>query len=305
MVRQLSTVIAFTVIVSVSTHCRAGRGKTHVAPNGQFSVQVESGGTALPVYTHRGKSYVEGYFGAPYGIRISNHTGSRVEAVVTVDGRDVITGKVGDYRSGRGYVIDPYDSVLVDGFRTTWDNVAAFTFTDVGDSYAARMGDASNVGVIGVAVFKERAFRPRPAPIPDPLPRRHFRDQGLGTGYGGSAPSAPKSSARGGAAESEAFDSSEGYAATERRHRQGLGTQYGQDTYSPTTSTTFVRATRRPTALLAIRYDDREGLIALGVLPRPYQPPRPYYRRKPLPDPFPRSPEPVTFAPPPPRYDWE
>jgi hypothetical protein len=90
----------------------------------------------------------------------------------------------------------------------------------------------------------------------------------------------------------------------ESEHSQGLGTAYGEDTYSPSSSTTFERRSRRPSTVLAIRYDDREGLYALGVLPRPYYP-RPYHR-KPKPDPFPHSPEPVTFAPPPPpRYYWE
>jgi hypothetical protein len=242
---------------------------------------------------------VEGHWGNTYAIRVYNHTSSRIEAVVTVDGRDVITGKAGNYKKGRGYVISPYDSVLIDGFRTSWSNVAAFRFTDVGDSYAARMGDASNVGVIGVAIFKEKTYRPKPIPYA----RQKKYDQGLGTGYGKSAPATPESkssgSARGGAAEMDDY----GYAPSPRRHRQGLGTEYGHDTYSPSTTTSFTRASRRPRAMLAIRYDDREGLIALGVLPRPY--PRPYYYPKPKPDPFPHSPDPVTFAPPPPRYYWE
>jgi len=300
--RALSVITAVVAIAAFSTHCHAGRGKRNVSSGGEYSFEIISGGMTLPVYNHRGRSYVEGRFGDTYAIRVYNHTGSRVEAVVTVDGRDVITGKVGNYKSGRGYVIAPYDSVLIDGFRTSWSNVAAFRFTDVGDSYAARMGDASNVGVIGVAVFKEKTYRPTPPPIY--YPRRKDYEQGLGTGYGRGAPAAPESksadSAKRGAAESEGYGGYD-YAPTPRRHRQGIGTEYGDDTYSPATSTSFTRDSSRPRAVLAVRYDDREGLIALGVLPRPH--PRPYYHPKP--DPFPNSPEPVTFAPPPPRYYWE
>lgn len=300
--------VFMSLFIACGGDAQAGsRGKRHISGNGQFSFQLESGGRVLPVYTHKGYSYVEGTYGDYYAIRVFNHTGERVEAVVTVDGRDVISGNVGNYKQGRGYVISPYDSVLIDGFRTNWSNVAAFRFTDIGDSYAARMGDASNVGVIGVAIFKEKQYRPRPMPrIPEPYHNRRDRakrSQGLGTGYGESAPSpaAPKSSSRGtggGACDAEAAE--DGYAS------QGLGTEYGQQTYSPSTRTTFTRSSRRPSAILAVRYDDREGLYAKGVLPRPTRP-HPYYRRPGRPEPFPQSPEPVTFAPPPPpRYDyWE
>jgi hypothetical protein len=301
----MSLIIVTIAVIGFSTHCHAGRAKRNVSSNGEFSFQIEAQGRVLPVYNHRGRSYVEGHWGETYAIRVFNHTSSRVEAVVTVDGRDVITGKPGDYKKGRGYVISPYDSVLIDGFRQSWSNVAAFRFTDVGDSYAARMGDASNVGVVGVAVFKEKTYR-RPKPTPTPFPRDTYKkrhSQGLGTGYGRGAPSSESESApRGGAAKSEAYGM---YDDNAPRHRQGLGTEYGHSTYSPSTSTTFTRASRRPSALLALRYDDREGLIALGVLPRPV--PRPYYYNppRPRPDPFPYTPEPVTFAPPPPPYYWE
>ncbi len=310
MSRGFLMVVLTSLIVACSGDAQAGsRGKRHLSSGGEFSFQLESGGRVLPVYTHKGRSYVEGSFGDDYAIRVFNHTGQRVEAVVTVDGRDVISGSVGNYKQGRGYVISPYDSVLIDGFRTNWSNVAAFRFTDIGDSYAARMGDASNVGVIGVAIFKEKQYRPRPLPpqrIPEPYydrRERAKRSQRLGTGYGQAtpAPASPKSSSRGyggGTYEAEAADRD--YAS------QGLGTEYGRQTYSPSSRTTFTRSARRPSAILAVRYDDREGLLAKGVLPRPTRP-RPYYQRRSRPEPFPQSPEPVTFAPPPPpRYDyWE
>ncbi len=60
----------------------------------------------------------------------------------------------------RGYVLAPYGRVLIRGFRTSRLAVAAFRFGSVANSYAARTGDARNVGVVGVAVFSEL---PRPA----------------------------------------------------------------------------------------------------------------------------------------------
>src|SRR4029077_923714 len=42
------------------------------------------------------------------------------------------------------------------GWRKSLERTAAFYFTDLGDSYAARTGRPGNVGVIGVAVFREK-----------------------------------------------------------------------------------------------------------------------------------------------------
>lgn len=262
----------------------------HVSPHNEFSFRVESFGRTLPIHTHRGTSYVEGVKGQSYQVRVFNHTGGRVEAVVTVDGRDVVSGQYGDYRTARGYVIPPYGSVLIDGFRKSWNNVAAFHFTDVDDSYAARMGDASNVGVIGVAVFKEKGYR-RPYHPPIAMDRARRSSSGAEAGSGYKAPSAKKS-APSYSAEAERPEES----------TQGLGTGWGQDTYSPATSTKFTRARRRPDSILAVRYDDRYGLIDKGVIVIP--PPPRYTPPRPSPDPFPASP-PAFAPPPPPRYYWE
>ena len=283
----MKTVVAMVAVTIALSANAESRGKRNTSSSGAYSFRVESRGRILPVYNHNGRSYVEGTFGNTYAIRVFNHTGNRVEAVVTVDGRDVVSGKVGNFRNGRGYVIDPYDSVLIEGFRQSWSNVAAFTFTSVNNAYATRMGDGSNVGVIGVALFKEQRYRPRPAPTYIP---RAEPSQGLGTGYGRSS-------------EAKRSSSPKGYrqkAAPEMEDSQGLGTEYGETTYAPSTQTTFRRASTRPHAILAMRYDDRAGLIALGVLPRP----RPQYHRYPKPNPFPGSPEPVSFAPPPPPRQW-
>ena len=56
----------------------------------------------------------------------------------------------------RGYLIDPWASLQIDGFRRSQSAVAAFRFGAVKDSYAARKGNDRNVGVIGVAFFHER-----------------------------------------------------------------------------------------------------------------------------------------------------
>ena len=124
--------------------------------NGYVSVQIVDGsGNALAGLTQGARSFVVGHSGDRYSIRVMNHSSERFEVLATVDGLDVIDGRVGSY-SKRGYLIDAYGTLDIDGFRRSSDAVAAFRFGTVRDSYAARTGSDRNVGVIGVAIFRER-----------------------------------------------------------------------------------------------------------------------------------------------------
>ena len=83
---------------------------------GGVSVQLEDEhGRRLNTYNHGGTTYVLGQMGRRYNVRVFNRTAKRIETVVTVDGRDVISGQIGNYADQRGYVINP-DSV-VEGFH--------------------------------------------------------------------------------------------------------------------------------------------------------------------------------------------
>jgi hypothetical protein len=125
-----------------------------------YDVQVirESGETA-PTYAAKDRFYVQGNAGERYTIRVTNPTPNRVEAVITVDGLDVIDGESGDLRK-RGYVVPPYGETRIEGFRTSQSDVATFRFSAVDDSYAGKKGKARNVGVIAVAIFEERPPEP-------------------------------------------------------------------------------------------------------------------------------------------------
>lgn len=115
---------------------------------------LDEAGRPLPALEVASRDYVVGEHGDAYTIEVRNHTNDRIEAVATVDGLDVVDGEEGSFGK-RGYVIGPFDSVRIDGFRRSTDTVAAFRFGSVRDSYAGRKGKARNVGVIGVALFHE------------------------------------------------------------------------------------------------------------------------------------------------------
>ena len=125
-----------------------------------ISVRDASGDPLEAVHVGE-RTFVVGQAGQRYSIVLQNHTSHRFEAVGTVDGLDVINGKPGTFEN-RGYVLLPFATLEIEGFRTSTAQVAAFRFAAVADSYAAQSGSARNVGVIGLAFFSERgdAFVP-------------------------------------------------------------------------------------------------------------------------------------------------
>jgi hypothetical protein len=238
---------------------------------GGYEINLEDpSGNRLNTYYKNGRTYVLGYRGNRYNIRVTNRTNKRIEAVVTVDGRDAISGDSGDYVKQRGYVIDPYDSVLVEGFRQSMAQVAAFRFTTPGDSYAGRRGSTRNVGVVGVAIFKERYRRPHYGrrPIhqkPTPFPRRESRGSSADK-LQEPAPTAARSAGEAGRAASGLSGSRKSARRSHRPNRNRLGTQYGETRSSGAVQVTFHRArTRYPNKILSVYYDDQSGLAARGI----------------------------------------
>jgi hypothetical protein len=161
-----------------------------------YDVQImRENGETLPTYHARDRFYVQGNAAERYVIRISNPTDRRIEAVVSVDGLDVIDGENGDLRK-RGYVVPAYGETRIEGFRTSRADVATFRFSSVSGSYAGQKGKARNVGVIAVALFEEAAPPPEQqvivgesAPPPPPRHRRPY-DYGSDLDRSAQAPSA-------------------------------------------------------------------------------------------------------------------
>ena len=129
---------------------------------GAVTVSIrDANGSALEAVHVGDRTFVIGAAGQRYSIVLTNNTSHRFEAVATVDGLDVVNGKSGNF-DNRGYVLLPFATLEIEGFRQSSAAVAAFRFAAVADSYAAQTGSARNVGVIGVALFSERgdAFIP-------------------------------------------------------------------------------------------------------------------------------------------------
>ena len=194
---------------------------------------VDDGMRTLPTFAHEGRRFVLGGLGERYRIRIVNPTATRVEAVISVDGLDALDGHPASFAKS-GYVIPAFGDVTIDGWRTSLDTVAAFRFSSVRDSYASRTDHERNVGVIGVAFFRERPPIVWRGPVP--------------------SAAAPKSAGAAG-------DLSGAHAS----RAEGLGTRFGESHDSHVFEVSFDRADTTPSTVAELRYDDREGLLARGI----------------------------------------
>src|SRR5882757_6314266 len=141
----------FAIFVAFASGCEAQavRGLADV------SIIDRDSGVVLDAHYYHGEYWVAGRPGGRYAIEIHNQLGERLLAVTSVDGVNVVSGETAAWDQG-GYVFGPGDRYQITGWRKSDAEVAAFTFTDLANSYAARTGRTANVGVIGVAVFRER-----------------------------------------------------------------------------------------------------------------------------------------------------
>lgn len=249
----------------------AGLFLAHAARAGHF-VEVEvidrDSGQVATTHPFEGQHWIAGTPGHRYAVRLRNLSGERVLAVLSVDGVNAISGETASAQQA-GYVLGPWQATEVTGWRKSLHDVAQFEFTALGNSYAARTGRPDNVGVIGVAVFRERA----------PVYRAYDNE----IARPGSRSSAPASEREAGAA-ADALGSARSQA---KRHgpaapmpQESLGTGHGAREWSQARQVAFQRERGGPVEVHAIRYDSHRNLVAMGVIARPH---RPRY----APDPFP------------------
>jgi hypothetical protein len=238
----LSAVLAVILMAAGAAYPHGGERL-----QGEVTIEVVSDrGTALLTVPHKDlwkdgtrviKKYLEATKGEKYGIVIRNMTPERVGVVIAVDGRNIISGKRSDLKSTEEmYLVDSYEQGRYDGWRTDKDTVHRFYFTQPGDSYSAKtFNDASAMGVISVAVYREKD-RPRPQEL-----KRYEH-----------APAAPSA----GSAER-----SKSMAAKD----EAAGTGFGEEQYSPIVRVAF-EPEGTPAQKTFVKYEWRETLCRKGIL---------------------------------------
>jgi hypothetical protein len=233
----LILVVLLVFVAPACAHHRGGSVDVKIVP--------DTGGlfTTIPFkdyfsgQTHIIKKYLEARKGENYSIAVRNRTSERIGIVVAVDGRNIISGKKSYLKNNEMmYIVGPYGSVKLEGWRTDDDTVHKFYFTDIHDSYSVRtFGDKSAMGVITVAVFREKE---RPAIFFD----KTFSEESY----------APPAGAR-------------GKSDLKRYEGESAGTGFGDGRYSPVVRVDF-EPERRPHEKILVKYEWRDVLCKKGII---------------------------------------
>lgn len=272
----------------------------------QYELSLVINGSPLTEYLHNGNVFVEGRTNSNYELRVRNNSPERIMAILSVDGLGVIDGKVAGADSP-GYVIEPWQTLSVPGWKVDGATAAKFQFGSASGSYSNRSGRGKkNVGVIGMMVFRPKYQPPinwnttytfAATPNQPWMPTWNSSSPTTTLLGGSLANDVSKSATRSVASNMAAPTGASVNNATLAVSSQNLGTEFGDATNFQTVSTTFEkRDPAYPDALIAIYYDDANGLEARGIL-LPY--------RNSAPQAFPTYTSSNTtsnFAPPPPGW---
>jgi hypothetical protein len=267
-VRLLSLLCALSILVSLAPAGRVGAqdGRAvRVRPEyGRFDVEVVVNGYPLEAIYGRGRRYVEAREGSEYELVVRNPLGVRVAVALSVDGLNTIDARRASSWESSKWVIEPYGTARIRGWQTSSTSARRFYFTTERDSYAAKLGRASDLGVITAVFYRESAPR-RVLPPPRPY---YDEDGSVEPRSRSEAPAEKESRGREGAKSGDSAGATanrprrddDGYAAT------GIGrsTRYDVEWIQ-------MQLERSPAAEITIRYEYRDALIRLGLLPRYYR----------------------------------
>ncbi len=241
-----------------------------IVVDSRFEVDVLVNGRSLEEYHARGKSYVEAIAGAEYEVRIRNPLPYRVAVALSVDGLNSIDARRTSAWNASKWVIEPYGTIQIGGWQMSSERARRFYFTSERDSYAAKLGQTSNLGLISAVFFRE--IRPIPIPIaPPPRPRPRYEEDGARSQKRSEAPTA-SAEAQGAAkqrSDSIARMPDDEYAAT------GIGRSVRNDV-----RWVNMDLDSRPAAEVTLRYEYYPALVRLGILPRQYDRPDSLRRRE-------------------------
>jgi hypothetical protein len=236
----------------VVSACLAGPSALSASDGAGYSLSVVVDGASVPEYAARHRVYVEALKGKEFVLRVSNPTGRRVAVALSVDGRNVIDAKRTSSREAAKWVLGPWETIEVPGWQVSGATARRFFFTETSKSYAKWLGDTANVGTIEAVFYRER----EPEPV-RPQPMTRWKDE-------------PASEPQAGASSrelSEASPPSNKSTAKRADADESAATGIGQATDNPVQWVAF-EAEPKPAARIAIRYEFREQLVRLGVLPR-------------------------------------
>ncbi len=248
------------------TFQRASR--EHWTADGRLvDLQVRVAGNTTPLFFRPDRAdrhYFQAFKGQNYSLVLRNTTGDRVGVVISVDGLNVVNGERSNLgRDEAMYVLDPWESTTIRGWRTSLAEVRRFVFVDEERSYAERTGQANgDMGWIRVATFREV----RPLGWGKALYNYRGKEESRRDGHSEDELGARENDAPslGKARENSRQMSGE---AAPSAPESAPGTGWGERRHDPVRQTQF-RAERQATDQMVLRYEYKSGLRAIGIFPR-------------------------------------
>jgi len=237
------------LVATIAMTAIPGRAEAYrrPAPSSDYSMEVVVDGSPLAVYSARGTTYVEALKGREYAIRLTNRTGERVAVALAVDGLNSIDAKHTSSGEARKWILAPWETVTLSGWQTSSGTARRFVFTSESKSYGTWLGHTSDLGVISAAFFREAKRLDEIAPalsLAEPRFKRSAENE--------SRADAPSEKAQGGI---------KGMAKDEL-----AATGIGREVENHVTQVDFDEEDS-PASTLSVRYEYREALVRLGVVP--------------------------------------
>ncbi|HXT62693.1 MAG TPA: hypothetical protein VN696_06620 [Pyrinomonadaceae bacterium] len=281
-------IAAFVVLIAVMVKVGVGTAIAHSSGSGEsaiepvepmaddngFSVEVLIDGHPASEYFARGRRYVEALESAEYELRIHNPTGSRVAVALSVDGMNTIDARHTSAWDAHKWVIEPYGTISVRGWQMSSENARRFYFTTERDSYGAKLGQTSNLGVIAAVFFRER----KPIVITPVTPGRKEKSVNRGEDRPRNEPVPSSAESSGSAVDRDAAKqrATNPYPPPDD---ESAATGIGRTINNGVTWITM-DLDPRPASEVTIRYEFRAGLVRLGIVPRDYPGPDVLNRRE-------------------------
>jgi hypothetical protein len=158
--------LLLTLAVPITTAQNSSSDRvTKRIPYPTFELEVLVDGRPLNEYRSRGRTYVEALRGAEYELRLRNSSPDRVAVALSVDGLNTIDALQSSAWNASKWVIEPYQTITISGWQMSSERARRFYFTTERDSYATKLGQRGDFGVISAVFFRERN---RPVPITRP-----------------------------------------------------------------------------------------------------------------------------------------
>jgi hypothetical protein len=263
-----------TALVSASAASAKRPVKAFVAPVESAvepKVDIVVGGKLAPQMRLAGKSYVEAREAEEYSVTITNPWSVRLAVAVAVDGLNSIDAQHTTAAAAKKWIIPPHGKITVRGWQVSPDRLRQFVFTTEKQSYGAKLGKTRDLGNISVVAYKERG-KPEVALA---APSYSAAKNAAGVRTDTPAQAQPSTPGKGAGATAKMGAAAKGMILDMRQSDKAKAPTSADDLAatgqgrSVDNHVKFIDLQLEPEPVFeaSIRYEFREALVRLGVLP--------------------------------------